>query len=112
MKELDILVEKISIDKLESLEEKHGIEINVNAFCEYDEFNEEFKARIIGEVFGEISYDVKIILSIYNENGEIIGTDYSVINEESFEGIQPFEENIFAPKGERIAKLRVYPQKY
>lgn len=103
---------RIEVEKLESLEKKHGIEISVNAFLEYNEDDDEYNAKIIGEVFGEIDYDIKIILSVYNKNGEIIGTDYTPIQEDIFEGIMPFQENIYAPKGEKIAKLRVYPQKY
>lgn len=107
-----IMGERILIDKLENLEKKHGVEINVNAYLEYDEDENQYQAKIIGEVFGEINSDIKIVLSAYNRDGEIIGTDYSVIDEESFEGIQPFSETIYAPEGEKITKLRVYPQKY
>ncbi|QBP41979.1 hypothetical protein [Paenisporosarcina antarctica] len=104
--------ERILIDKLENLETKHGVEINVNAFLEYNDYNENFEAKVIGEVFGEIEYDIKIIISAYNNIGEIIGTEYTTIEEENFEGIQPFSETIDAPKGEVISKLRIYPQKY
>jgi hypothetical protein len=106
------MAERILIEKLESLEKKHGVEINVSAFLEYDEDDDEYKAKVIGEVFGELDYDIKIIISAYNSDGEIIGTDYSTIDEDSFEGIQPFSETIYAPQGEKIIKIRIYPQKY
>ncbi len=106
------MASRIEVEKLDSLEKKHGVEITVNAFLEYDDFDDEYKAKIIGEVFGEIDYDIKVILSVYNQNGEIIGTDNTEIYEDTFEGIMPFEETIYAPQGEKIAKLRVYPQKY
>lgn len=105
------MAERLVIDKLENLESKHGVEINVNAFLEYNDYSENFEAKIIGEVFGEIDYDLKIIISAYNDIGEIIGTGYSYIDEDNFEGIQPFSETIDAPKGEVISKLRIYPQK-
>lgn len=106
------MADRIIVEKLGDLESKHGIEINANAFLEYDEYNDQFRANIIGEVFGEIDYDIKIILSAYNSNGEIIGTDYTSIEEDTFEGIQPFSETIFPPDGELISKVRIYPQKY
>lgn len=104
--------QRVPIEKLENLEKKHNIEVNASAFLEYNDYSERDEVRIIGEVFGELHSDIKIILSIYNNQGEIIGTDYARIDADSFEGIEPFSETISAPKGENIAKARIYPQKY
>lgn len=103
---------KILVERLDSLEKKHGIEINVNAFVEFNEYNNQFVANVIGEIFGdELDSDIKIIVSIYNDLGEIIGTDKTYIDSDNFEGIEAFSENVYAPTGENIAKVRVYPQK-
>lgn len=102
---------KVEIERLDALEKKHGIALNVNAFIEYSDYNEIYYVKVIGEVFGELMYDVRILMSIYNENGEIIGADSTYIDSDNYEGIQPFSETINAPKGEKIAKMRIYPQK-
>jgi hypothetical protein len=102
---------KLPIERLDALEKKHGVELNVNAFLEYNEYSEAYSASIIGEVFGDLNYDIRILMSIYNSAGEIIGADSTYIDSDNYEGIEPFKEDITAPKGEQIAKVRIYPQK-
>lgn len=104
---------RVPVERLEGLETKHGIELKVNAFVEYEEYNECFSVSVVLEIFGEaIAHDIKFIVNIYNEKGEIIGTEMSNgITKDTFEGIDSTQITIRAPKGEKIAKVLIYPQK-
>ena len=104
---------KITIDRLEALEKKHGIELNLNALEVKDEYSTNYSAHIFAEVIGDLEYDIKFICNIYNLKGELIGVEQSTsISKENFDGIDNFAVELDAPVGERIAKVRVYPQKY
>ncbi|WP_423114561.1 hypothetical protein [Bacillus thuringiensis] len=104
--------QRVMVDRLDALEKRNGVELNVNAFLDYDEYDNQFFVKVIGEIFGEmLETDLKLVFSIYNENGEIIGTEHTYVYSESFEGIDSFSQNVYAPKGENIARVRVYPQK-
>lgn len=106
------MAQRIAVEKLESIEQKHGIEISATAYLEYNEYNEEYVIKVIGEIMGEgLDYDLNIIISIYNPQGEIIGTDASYIDGENFEGIEPFSETVSIPNGEQVGKVRIYPKK-
>lgn len=103
---------KVKIDRLEALEKKHGVELNLNALEIKEEYSNNYAAKIFAEVIGEIEYDLKFICNIYNAKGELIGVDqYPSISKDSFDGIDNFAVEIEAPGGERIERVRVYPQK-
>ncbi|MDR3597059.1 hypothetical protein [Clostridium sp.] len=104
---------RIVVDRLEGLEKKHGIEIKANAFIEYEEYNERYTVKVVCEVFGDTLNDnIKFIINIYNEVGEIIGNSQSCsISKDIFEGIDSFQDSLSAPKGEKIAKVLLFPQK-
>lgn len=103
---------RIMVEKLESLEQKHGIEISTTAYLQYDDYNKEYSVKVIGEIMGDsLDYDLNIIVSVYNPSGEIIGTDAAYIDGDNFEGIEPFTETISIPQGEQVAKVRAYPKR-
>lgn len=104
---------KIKIERLETIEKKHGVELNVNAYEIKSEYNNYDEARILVEVIGDIVNPLHLMASIYNEQGELIGVGRSrdSISPETFDGIDHFEMEIAAPPGKKIDKIRVYPQR-
>lgn len=101
--------QRLLVEKLEAIEQKHGIEINTTAYLENDEGDEQI--RVIGEIMGgSLDYDLNIIISVYNPNGEIIGTESGFIDSDNFEGIESFSETVSIPKGEQVGKVRIYPK--
>lgn len=104
---------KIKIERLEAIEKKHGVELNVNAYEIKSEYNNYDEARILIEVLGDIENPLHFMASIYNEKGELIGVGQSRSNitPDIFDGIDHVEIEIAAPPGKKIDKVRVYPQR-
>ncbi len=104
-------VNRILVERMEVLEQKHGVEISTTAYLEYNEFDEQYEIKIIGEIISSrLEYDLSIIISLYNTIGEIIGTESAYIDSDTFEGIEAFSELVSIPKGEQVGKVRVYPK--
>ncbi|WP_042168643.1 hypothetical protein [Paenibacillus gorillae] len=102
---------RLSVERLEVLEQKYGVEINTTAYLEYNEFEEQDEIKVIGEIMsGNLNTDLDVVTSVYNPQGEIIGTASSYIDSDTFEGIEPFSEIISIPKGEQVGKVRIYPK--
>lgn len=104
---------KIKIERLEAIEKKHGIELNVNAYEIKSDYNNYDEARILIEVMGEVVNTLHFMASIYNEKGELIGVGQTreTVTPEFFDGIDHVELEIAAPPGKKIDKVRVYPQR-
>lgn len=106
------MAQRILVERLADLEQKHGVEISATAYLKYDETDREYLVEVVGEVIGSrLAYDLDIIISVYNPNGEIIGTETSYIYEDTFEGIESFSESVSIPGGEQVGKVRIYPKK-
>jgi hypothetical protein len=105
------MAQRILVERLVDLEQKHGVNISATGFLEYDEDEREYCVNVFGEVTGpKLRYDVDIVISLYNPQGEIIGTETTYIMEDSFDGIESFSETISVPGGEQVGKIRVYPK--
>ncbi|MCM3745364.1 hypothetical protein M3193_14650 [Sporosarcina luteola] len=103
---------KIKIERLEAIEKKHGVELNVNAYEIKSEYHNYDEARILIEVIGDIVNPLHFMASIYNEQGELIGVgSRGDIRPDTFDGIDHIEIEIAAPPGKKIDKVRVYPQR-
>lgn len=103
---------KIKIERLEAIEKKHGVELNVNAYEIKSEYNNYDEARVLIEVIGDIVNPLHFMASIYNEQGELIGVgSRGDITPDTFDGIDHIEMEIAAPPGKKIDKVRVYPQR-
>lgn len=101
------------IERLDVFEKEFMIEeFNVSAFQDswYDGDN---GIRIVGEIIGgQLSDDIIIVASVYNSEGEIIGTSFrEIVDSEGFEGIDTFSFDVRVASKEEIAKIRVYPVK-
>lgn len=103
---------KIKIERLEAIEKKHGVELNINAYEIKSEYNNYYEARILIEIIGDIVAPLHFMASIYNEKGELIGIGKEgTISPESFDGIDHIVIEVEAPPGKKIDKARVYPQR-
>jgi hypothetical protein len=106
------MAQRIPVERLVDLEQKHGVTISATGFLEYDRDEREYIVKVIGEVTGgPLRYDLDMIISVYNPQGEIIGTETCYIMEDSFEGIESFDGEISIPDGEQVGIIRVYPKK-
>lgn len=99
------------IERLDVFENEFMIEeFNVSAFQDswYDGDN---GIRIVGEIIGEqLSDNIIIVGSVYNSEGEIIGTSFCErVDSDGFEGIDTFSFDVRVASNEKIAKIRVYP---
>jgi hypothetical protein len=106
------MAQRIPVERMEDIEQKHGVMINATAFLEYDEDEGEYYVNVVGEVTApRLLYELDILISVYNVQGEIIGTEAAYIEEEHFEGIEPFNEMISIPDGELVGKVRIFPKR-
>lgn len=100
------IIERFDVFEKEFLIE----EFNVSAFQD-SWYGGDNGIKIVGEIIGgQLSDDIIIIGSVYNSEGEIIGTSFRErIDSDGFEGIDTFSFNVHVASNEEIAKIRVYP---
>lgn len=105
--------QKIKVERLEAIEQKHGVELNINAYEIKSDYYNYDEARIVIEIMGEIVNPLHFMASMYNEKGELIGAGKSdtEVSPDTFDGIDHVEIKIDAPPGKKIDKVRVYPQR-
>ena len=111
---------RIDIERIESLEQKFNIEINMTAYMTQrtsEDDDPEIRIELVGEVISDeikhIDHYLEIIANVYNMAGEIIATGSSCyIDPDDFVGIETFNISIYdVPTCEDFGKLRVYPRK-
>jgi hypothetical protein len=104
---------KDMIERFEVFEKKFKIEeMNISVF--QDSWGDGDSAiRVVGEVIaGNLSEDIIIIITVHNEDGQMIGAELSEnIRAEDFGGIHTFSQWIRVAGEESINKVRVYPVK-
>ena len=101
------------IERFEKFEKDCNIEeMNISVFkgsgCWGDD-----SISIIGEIIGDkLPYDILILITVHNENGEVIGTNFrEAIDAKSFSGIHTFSRDVTVAFDEEISKIRIYPVK-
>ena len=102
---------RLPIEKIESLEEKLGIELNITAFM--NKYDDDYSINIVGEIVSDsLKSDLEVIANVYNINGEIIATGSNTLYQEYFIGIESFKFYFYdIPISEEFGKLRIYPKK-
>ena len=102
---------KSIIERFETFEKDCNIEeMSISAF-KGSGYGGDDEVCIIGEIIGDkLPYDILMLITIHNEEGEVIGTDFRErIDVDSFSGIYSFSRDVSVAGGEKISKNRVYP---
>ena len=98
------------IQRLDVFEKEFGIEeLSLNVFYDFNWGNYNY-INVVGEIIAEkITDELLLAITIYNENGEPIGVDYSEkISMDNFDGLHTFKVSLKVPIKEEIKKILVY----
>ncbi len=96
------------VERIESLEQKFGIEIRAVANYEYSD--DEYTVMVLMDILGdELERNLMITINIYDELGELIDTDYQIIIAEHFVGIKTTKDTFFIT-GRVPVKVLIYVQ--
>ncbi|QAT60336.1 hypothetical protein EQM13_01485 [Acidilutibacter cellobiosedens] len=111
--EKDFKYPKNIVERLDVFERKFGIEdMNVSVFQD-SWYDGDSGVKVIGEILAEnLTENILIIITVHNEDGQIIGADFNEkIDAADFGGIYSFSQSLRVASGENIYKVRVYPVK-
>lgn len=101
------------IERFDKFEKMCNIEeISISVFKDSN-YSRDNKIRVIGEVIGDkLPYDILMVITVHNELGEVIGTNFSEgIESKCFSGIHSFSRDVIIACDETISKIKIYPVK-
>ncbi len=104
---------KSIIERFEAFEKVCNIEEMSISVFQGSGYRGDDEICVIGEVIGDrLPYDVLILITVHNEMGEVIGTNFrESLEAKSFSGIHSFSRDVSVACDEEISKVRVYPVK-
>lgn len=98
------------VERMELLEDRFGIQLQaMYAVFKKDDYHSEVRVNFdVMAPNGGIKKNLEMHVSIYNANGQLIGTTYSYIDEDDFVGFESCSERIDCD--EPPTKIRVFPK--
>lgn len=98
------------IERLTALEDKLGLELGaVSAIVTAE--GEGFVINVLGEVLapGGLMNDISVVATLYDDVGDIVGTDHTYCSRERFAGFDTFSV-LFIDCPVVPVRIRVYPR--
>ncbi|KJF25082.1 hypothetical protein C7T36_14665 [Rhodococcus sp. AD45-ID] len=106
----DIIIEVTDrIERMDALEERLGVSLEA-MYAVYTKTSYSSGVRVNFDVIapsGQIDSSLKVVISAYNQNGQLVATDYTRISESSFIGFESCSESLDCDGPP--SKIRVYP---
>ena len=101
------------IETLEVFEDRMGIRFEcLSAWCGVHE--KKYEVNVGGELHlhdgGHLDHTIEIVADIYNESGQLIGTEFYHVEPDSFFGYEAFMICINKLPSGNLGKVRVYPK--
>lgn len=91
---------------------KYGLNVEAVGFSEIQENSFNVLIEVTSKKLSKLKSDIEIIVNAYDEDGQLIVSDYNTLYEEEFDGIDTLsfdisEESIL----ERVSKIKLYAKR-